>query len=106
VEKYGFGWLEKAFRQIQEEKYLDYQVWMMMLPIARTPQDKKGGKAMEQYAKQVGRALESLVPWLRKACKARRPVRGNAKPGEVVVVLSGDETANLPVFKDAKVTRV
>lgn len=106
VEEYGFGWMEDAIKHIQEDKYQHYQIMSMMFPMARTPMDAKGSRAMQKYSKQVDEVLLSLAPWL-KPKKARGSIRhhGKIKSGEVVVVLDSGETADDPLYKNAKIIK-
>jgi hypothetical protein len=79
-----------------------YRVLMTLLPLARTPMDKKGGQAMQSYARDIERMLSEATPWLKKATR-RRPK--GAKPGEIVVLLGQDEIADDPLYKDAQIAR-
>jgi len=81
---------------------------MVLLPIARTPMDEKSGRAAQNHVKEVEKMLSDLVPWQTKETgrKLRRSLlRKNVQPGEVVVMLDGDELADNPLYADAKVTR-
>jgi hypothetical protein len=99
--------LEDTWKSIQEEKTENYRVLMMLFPLARTPMDKKGVKSMKDYSKGVDKVLNDMVPWKDRKEASRRlgAHGGKVKPGEVVVVLGGGESANHPLFKNAKVIR-
>ena len=98
--------MEDAIKHIQEDKYQYYQIMSLMFPMSRTPQDKKGARSMQKYMQQINDVLLELVPWMKK--KHGRPMRsyhGKVKPGEVVVILDSGETADLDLYKNAKIIK-
>lgn len=93
-----------TWKYIQEDKVERYRYLLQVIPLARTPMDGKGGRAMQHYAKQIERNLDKMVPW-RKVSSRLADLRGKVKPGEVVVLLEGDEAADHPLYRGAKVKR-
>jgi len=72
-----------------EEEYENLQLSMAVVMLARTPQSKKGGKAMERYAKELSSTLEkSMVPWLVDEKRARIRKR-LASPPQPMVIAEG-----------------
>jgi len=74
-----------------------------IMPMARTPMDKKAGSAMRSYTKKLERAIRDMTPW-------RRPMiglglRGRIAEGEMVVVLDSDESSDDPLYRGAKIIR-
>jgi translation initiation factor IF-2 len=77
-----------------------------MLPIARTPMDRKSGKSMQDYYKSIDKMLESLTPWVAESKRRRNRIkRENLVPGEAVVILGKGETASNPLYAGLKVVR-
>lgn len=69
--------------------------------------DKEGVRAMKKYSEDVEKTLDSLAPWLKRKKASRRlgAFGGKLKPGEAAVMLDGGESANNPLFKNAKIVR-
>lgn len=79
-------------------------VQQQLMPIARTPMDKKSGKALVNYYKDVTRMIDRLTPWKKHEKYERRRrqlARMGVKPGEIVVI-GGAGDSNNPLYKDAK----
>ena len=92
------------YRYIQEDKREHYTFLLSMVPIARTPLDKDGGRAMEKYSKSVEKMVESLTPW--DVTEKRSSWRGRVKSGEVVVIADDpDDNLNDPLYKGAKILK-
>lgn len=106
---FGAEWLEQQYRLCMEGKYLDASILMQVVPLARTPMDKKGGRAMQKYYKDVNKSLRrSLIPWEeRRADAMRRAAKygGKVKPGEVTVILGPGEGGLSDIFKDSKIAK-
>ena len=96
-------WLFENWKLVREDRVEQYRVLMSLMPLARSPMDKKSASALQKHAKSVERMLEDAVPWQKHA--RRSTLAGKVRPGEVVVVLSSGETADDPLYSDAKVTR-
>ena len=80
---------------------------MMLMPIARTPMDKKSGKGMERYFKDVSRTIDRMNPWSKRESyerKKRQLKSMGVKSGEIVVIGESlrDDRDN-PVYNNAKV---
>lgn len=69
--------------------------------------DKQGARALRDYQKDVEKMLDNMVPWRKRNRRSSgiQNHRGKIKPGEVVVLLEGEEPANYPLFQNAKVIR-
>lgn len=101
---YGMGWLEQQYKLCMEGMRFDYAILTQVIPLARTPMDKKSGKAMEKFAKDVQKALSRiLTPW-EDELKNRMRRHGNVNPGEVTVILGPGEGGLADVFKDSKIS--
>lgn len=52
---------------ILEDEHDNWQLLISTLPMARTPMDKKSGKAMTKYAKELRRNITiAVAPWIEK----------------------------------------
>jgi hypothetical protein len=77
---------------------------LSIVPLARTPMDKKSAQALNKYQKSLDRSLRKMTPWKKDASRLSK-LRGKVKSGEVAVVLSGGESSNHPLFDDLRVIR-
>lgn len=75
-----------------------------VMPLARTPQDKKGASALRDYQRKLVRSLDEMAPWI-GASRRLQSLRGKIKPGEVRVILGAGESADIPLFEDAQITK-
>jgi len=77
-----------------------------MLPLARTPMDRKAGQSLQKHQEKLGRILDSLVPWQKtaqfNALRRKNKQLGRGKETQIIVMLDGD-MANNPLFKDAAI---
>ena len=65
IEKYGEDWAYDSYRFIMEDKVIYWQTMMSVMPIARTPSDKKYGKALVKYSKDLRKSIEKMfAPWI------------------------------------------
>jgi len=88
----GEDWAIEAYEFIMEDRNTYWQMMTAVLPVARTPMDKKGGKALQRYTKQLRLALEkSFAPWINQRRIAKIKAR-LAKPPKGVVY---DENGNV-----------
>lgn len=104
VSLFGYDWLEDAWKYIQEDKADQYMFWFNLMPLARTPMDKKAGSSMNRYAKSIERYIKKIAPWVKDRGRVDR-LRGRAKPGEMVVVLGAGESADNELFRGLKVIK-
>ena len=74
-------------------------------PVHRSPMDKDGGRALNDYTKKLEKLIDGLVPWKKRRGWARGLAKGSVKPGEVVVVLDQGDVPNDPLFEGARTTR-
>lgn len=105
MEVWGFEWLTTNWKYVQEDKIEHYRVTMALMPLARSPMDKKGASGLADYQKKLERMLNAAVPWQKRASGRRESLRGKVKPGEVVVILERGESANDPLYSDARTIR-
>lgn len=77
----------------------------MLIPLAQTPMDSKGGRAQAEYSKKVHKILANMTPWVRQSSRRGEHLRGKVKPGETVVLLGGSDRADFGLYKGAKVAR-
>ena len=77
---------------------------LQLFPTARTPMDKKSGKAMERYYKGVSKNLENIAPWVSHSRRAliSAKERGKLKPGQLMVKFDGSDNPESPLYKNAK----
>lgn len=101
------GWLVETWKFIQEDWVRDWKMFMTMMPLARTPMDKKGSQALQKYQKGVEKNLNHIVYWKkgRQRDSLRERYKGRINPGEVVAVLGAGESSNHPLFKGTKIIR-
>jgi hypothetical protein len=104
VERYGIGWVLETWMLIKEDQADHYSILMSLLPLARTPMDKKSGDAMKKYSSNVIKMLDGLTPWRSKRLRERAIPRG-AHDGKVVVILEPGEGSDNPLYANATVTR-
>lgn len=75
IEQRGAKWLDACIRNIILEK-TDYKRWMLAVaPLGRTPQDKKGSRALNRYARKLHEILDQQIPWAGRK-KRNRLLRG------------------------------
>jgi hypothetical protein len=101
---YGLKWIGDSWKFIQEDRATHYRMLQMLLPLARSPMDKKSAQGMSSYAKKVDRVISGMVPW-QKATSRTAHLRGKVKPGEVVIMLDGDESLDSSFIEGVKVVR-
>lgn len=96
--------MSDSWKYIQEDKATHYRMLSMLMPLARTAMDKKSGSALQKHAKQLDRTIASMVPW-QKATSRTAHLRGKVKPGEVAIILDGDESLDKRFTEGVKVIR-
>lgn len=84
VREYGIEWLTEATGFINEdtkrdmEQHIELLRWMVSVaPLARTPMDKKGGRSLDSYSRQLMHALDEALPWI--AEKKHQAIRDRLK---------------------------
>ncbi len=92
-------------RYIQEDKKEAFTILTAIVPLAKTPMDEKGAKALGDYSNSVQKMLDNLTPWQKKESLPTLGLRGKVKSGEIVVIPDGTVGPNDPLFKDAKVMK-
>ena len=71
IEDYGEEWLMAMVRSIIGDK-VDERRWMIAVaPLSRTPDSKKGVRAMQKYNSTLHNSLDMLMPWIKKDKKNR-----------------------------------
>ncbi len=90
IKEYGLAWLNETIDLINEdrkravEERMDERRWLVhVLPLARTPMDKKGSKSLDRYAKHLLHALERAMPWSEETRRARIRERLKKPPQNV-----------------------
>lgn len=89
---------------MREDKAEFYRMLANIVPLARTPMDKKGGQNLNKYNKSLNKVIDSFAPWL-SSRDHLQSLRGKVKPGEVLVILDGDDDPNNPLFAGATISR-
>ena len=65
IEEYGEEWAYDSFRFIMEDRNVYWQTMMSMMPLARTPSDKKFANSLKRYTKELRSAIEkTFAPWI------------------------------------------
>ena len=60
--------------------------WLIsVLPVARTPQDKKSSRSLSRYAKRLHQAVDDLTPWVGKRKRSRLLDKAKEIEGETGV---------------------
>lgn len=98
-------WLDEAVKYIQEDKRDHYLTLLSMMPVARSAMDEKGGRAINNYMKDLRNAIFAMTPWERQAGSVRSAYRGKVKSGTVAVVLDDYRLKKDPTFRDANVIK-
>jgi len=107
VALYGVEWLLETWKYIQEDKIDHYRMLMALMPLARTSMDKKAGSAQQSYSRSLERSLREATPWRKASGRVMSESlrRKGLEDGKVVVLLDGSESANDPLYADAKIIR-
>lgn len=101
-------WLVETWKLVQEDKANYLSDLAMVMPLARTPMDKRGATNLKQYADRVYKVIAKRTPWRSARGGKLRHLRDKVPSGEVRVLLGkgeADGTKNNPLFKDVKVIR-
>jgi len=110
VEEEGMGWLNKQYRFCKEDELQNWTIQMNIIPFARTPWSKAGGKAMNKAEKEFRTSLMSaFTPWKnaheerRKAYKKKYGIGA----GEIAIVYGAGEAglARSVANKDTKIVK-
>lgn len=77
---------------------------MQLVPLGRTPMDKKSGRAMEKYYNKVSNNLGNIAPWMTHSKRALigAKERGKLKSGQLMVKFDANDDPNSPLYKNAK----
>lgn len=66
LKRLGGEWFLNAYEAIVDEK-ADSRNWLMLvMPLARTPGDKKGARSLTRYSKKLRRYLDDSRPWVKE----------------------------------------
>jgi len=97
IEEYGEEWALESYRFIMEDKNLYWQTMTAVMPLARTPQDKKFAKSLRTYSKELRKTLEkTFAPWIEQKRIAAIKKRLAEPPKSVAY----DESGNVIDFSD------
>ena len=86
-------WLQDQYRLCKEAELGQWNIMASIVPFARTPMSKEGGRAMVKAQRDLAKMLvKILTPWTDAHDKRRQEFRRkyNVKPGEIIIVDSGD----------------
>lgn len=100
---WGLDWMFNTYKTILEDRQSHYNFLYLIAPLARTPMSKEGGRSTKRYADNVKSIIESLTPWRKSAL--RRDMKKKGSKGQVMVMLDQGESANHPLYKDAKIMK-
>jgi len=65
IAEVGQGWAIDAYEMIMEDEYRFWNLLVSVTPLARTPMDKKFGKELTKYAKQLRKNIGIVIaPWI------------------------------------------
>lgn len=103
---YDVPWLISTWKLIREDRVSDYRMTMALLPLARTSMDKKSGEALNKYQKKIANMLTESIPWQLddREPRQRAKARG-AQDGKMTVRLDSGESADFPLYKNARISR-
>lgn len=96
------AWLEETYRLVQQDRRDTFLTMMSLVPIARTPMDKQGGRWLQSYSRDVRKMLFSMTPWDSRGGAVRSSYAGKVKRGTIAVVLDDPRLKDDPTFKGAK----
>jgi len=92
VQKYGGVWAVNAYQYILEDEDRHWQLLMSVVPLARTPQSKRGGADLQKYSKKLRSDISDyLTPWVRKQKEERIRKRLKEEPRSRVLDENGKE---------------
>ena len=93
----GQEWALDAYEMIMEDRDQHWQLFISSMPLARTPMDKKFGKSLDKYTKELRkRVSRMLVPWVEERRIERIKERLSKPPQSVVY----DESGNVVDLND------
>lgn len=110
VEKRGMNWLNKQYRFCKEDEFLNWNIYLNIIPFARTPWSKAGSKSMIKAEKELRASLlETFTPW-KNAHEERKKAykkKYGIKPGEIAIVYGAGEKdiAKSIANKDTKIVK-
>ena len=90
IEEYGEEWLIAMVRHIISDKVEDRRWLVAVAPLSRTPDSKKGARALQRYGRTLHSSLDNLVPW-RKKEKRERLLDQSQKPGSGSAAVKASE---------------
>lgn len=92
IAEQGEEWAYDSYRFIMEDQNVHWQTMMSVMPLARTPQDKKSGKSIVRYSKELRKALEkTFAPWIEQRRIAAIKKRLSEPPKSITLDESGNE---------------
>ena len=92
IEEYGDKWAYDSYKYIMEDQVVYWNTLMSVVPLARTPSDKKFAKSLQKYAKDLRKSIEKmLAPWIEKRRIDAIKKRLAKPPNGVVLDESGKE---------------
>jgi hypothetical protein len=106
--EFGFLWLQDQYRLCKEAELQDWNILSSIIPLARTPMSKEGGRAMEKASKKLSKMLmEALTPWINAHEERRKEYmrKYGVRPGEIVILDSGDGVAQHLKNKDTRIIK-
>lgn len=93
VREYGSAWLREALYHINEDekKHLEEEVermrWQVhVMPLARTPWDKKGSNSLADLGKTLLKYLDNALPWIKEERDRKIRERLKNPPQERTIV--------------------
>jgi hypothetical protein len=74
---------------------------MLLMPLAKTPMDKRGAQSMRTYSQKIDRAIEGLTPWTSesKFNALRRKYGKSMEDSQIVVHFDASDDPNNPLFE-------
>lgn len=90
-----------------EDKATTLRWQMQLLPLARTPQDRRSARSLTDYQKRLTRVINGLTPWTTATRLAEMKHRYGSKMGDsqIIVVLDANDDPNNPLYEGAIISR-
>jgi len=100
--------MQNQYRLCKEAELHKWSIVSAIVPLARTPMSKEGGRAMHKAQKDLSKSLvATLTPWTSAHERRRKEYKRKygMKPGEIIILDSGDGIAKRIKNKDTRIVK-
>lgn len=88
LQRLGGDWFLNAYETIVDEKADDREWLLLVMPLARTPGDKKGARRLTRYSRKLKKYLDAGRPWVkeRKDWEVRKRLRRPPRSSGMIAI--------------------